>query len=128
CSRVELYSICAVDWSCRTFSKVHERNTKMHSVTALATHRTHQLKGLSLLSVALSVLVVMFTVPARANAQTMPVLPPDFNDTEFARFVVYPTALAFAPDGRIFITEKYGRVRVVKNGALLATPFVTRAV
>ncbi len=35
-----------------------------------------------------------------------------------------PTAMVFVPDGRIFVTEKAGRVRVVKNGALLATPLI----
>ena len=34
-----------------------------------------------------------------------------------------PTGFALAPDGRIFITEKAGAVRVHKNGALLPTPF-----
>lgn len=33
------------------------------------------------------------------------------------------TAIAFAADGRIFVTELNGAVRVVKNGALLAQPF-----
>src|SRR6185369_9714795 len=28
-------------------------------------------------------------------------------------------------DGRVFVCEQSGRVRVVKNGALLSTPFVT---
>jgi glucose/arabinose dehydrogenase len=38
------------------------------------------------------------------------------------------TAMAQAPDGRIFVAEQGGRLRVVKNGSLLATPFVTLAV
>jgi glucose/arabinose dehydrogenase len=33
------------------------------------------------------------------------------------------TAMAQAPDGRIFVTQQTGAVRVVKNGVLLATPF-----
>ena len=32
--------------------------------------------------------------------------------------------MAFAPDGRIFVAQKNGRVRIVKNGTLLATSFV----
>lgn len=36
-----------------------------------------------------------------------------------------PWALAFAPDGRLFITERRGRVRVVQNEKLLAEPWVT---
>lgn len=35
-----------------------------------------------------------------------------------------PTTMTFAPDGRLFLCEKSGRVRVVKNGAMLGTPFV----
>jgi glucose/arabinose dehydrogenase len=38
--------------------------------------------------------------------------------------VYYPTAMATAPDGRIFICEKEGRVKVFKNGAILNTPFL----
>ncbi len=34
-----------------------------------------------------------------------------------------PTAMEFSPDGRIFISEKIGRIRVVQNGTLLPTPF-----
>ena len=35
------------------------------------------------------------------------------------------TAFAQAPDGRLFIAEQGGTLRVVKNGALLATPFAS---
>lgn len=35
------------------------------------------------------------------------------------------TTMAFAPDGRLFIAEQTGALRVVKEGALLPTPFVT---
>jgi glucose/arabinose dehydrogenase len=38
------------------------------------------------------------------------------------------TAFAQSPDGRIFIAEQAGSLRVVKNSALLATPFMTLAV
>ncbi|MBI2723561.1 MAG: PQQ-dependent sugar dehydrogenase [Chloroflexi bacterium] len=36
-----------------------------------------------------------------------------------------PTAFTFAPDGRIFVAEKGGAIKVVKNGAVLPTPFYT---
>jgi glucose/arabinose dehydrogenase len=35
------------------------------------------------------------------------------------------TAIAVAPDGRLFVAEKSGRLRVVKQGQLLPAPFVT---
>jgi glucose/arabinose dehydrogenase len=36
-----------------------------------------------------------------------------------------PWSLAFAPDGRIFITERPGRIRVVERGQLLPQPALT---
>ena len=36
-----------------------------------------------------------------------------------------PWALAFAPDGRIFVTERTGRVRVIERGALRPEPWAT---
>ena len=42
--------------------------------------------------------------------------------------LVAATAFAQAPDGRLFVAEQGGTLRVVKNGALLATPFVSIAV
>jgi glucose/arabinose dehydrogenase len=38
------------------------------------------------------------------------------------------TAIAQAPDGRIFVAQQGGALRVVKNGALLATPFLSLTV
>jgi glucose/arabinose dehydrogenase len=35
------------------------------------------------------------------------------------------TTMALAPDGRIFVAEQAGRLRVIKNGSLLPTPFLT---
>ena len=36
-----------------------------------------------------------------------------------------PWALAFAPDGRLFVTERVGRIRVIENGALREQPWAT---
>src|SRR4051812_37004902 len=36
-----------------------------------------------------------------------------------------PTQMDFAPDGRLFVSQQDGKLRVIKNGGLLATPFVT---
>ena len=32
-------------------------------------------------------------------------------------------SLAFAPDGRLFLTERPGRIRVIRNDSLLAAPW-----
>ena len=36
-----------------------------------------------------------------------------------------PTAMEIAPDGRIFVCEQGGNLRVIKNGVLLPAPFMT---
>src|SRR5690606_19823024 len=36
----------------------------------------------------------------------------------------FPVKLAFAPDGRLFFTEKGGRVRILQNSQLVQQPFV----
>lgn len=64
-------------------------------------------------------------VCAAASAAT---LPAGFSETTIASGLSNPTAMAIAPDGRIFICQQGGALRVVKNNALLATPFVTLTV
>lgn len=55
-------------------------------------------------------------------------LPAGFTETRVAAGLASPTAMAIAPDGRIFVTEKGGALRVVKNNALLPTPFLNVSV
>jgi glucose/arabinose dehydrogenase len=55
-------------------------------------------------------------------------LPTGFSQIRVATTLTEPTAMAFAPDGRLFVTEQGGALRVIKNGALLATPFMTLSV
>src|SRR5262245_44862543 len=55
-------------------------------------------------------------------------LPSGFTETQFVDGLTDPTSMAFAPDGRLFVTEQGGDVRVVKNGQLLSVPFVSLAV
>jgi len=51
-------------------------------------------------------------------------LPDGFSRSTLVQGLGDATAMAFSPDGRLFICEQGGALRVVKNGALLATPFV----
>ena len=60
--------------------------------------------------------------PRRLLATT---LPDGFGESMVASGLNSPTAMAFAPDGRLFVALKGGELRVIKNGALLPTPFVT---
>lgn len=53
------------------------------------------------------------------------IVPSGFVESKIASGFNRPTQIEIATDGRIFVLEQGGSVRVVKNGALLATPFIT---
>jgi glucose/arabinose dehydrogenase len=55
-------------------------------------------------------------------------LPAGFVESTVASGIDSPTAMAIAPDGRIFVCSQTGALRVIKDGVLLATPFVTLSV
>ncbi len=63
-----------------------------------------------------AVAVAAFLLPLGTRAAT---LPTGFSETVFASGLSAPTAMAFAPDGRLFVCQQGGRLRVIKNGALL---------
>jgi len=64
-------------------------------------------------------LVLLFAFAV--NAAT---LPPGFSETGISG-LANPTAMEIAPDGRIFVCQQGGSLRVIKNGVLLSTPFLT---
>ncbi|MGB7156792.1 MAG: PQQ-dependent sugar dehydrogenase [Tepidisphaeraceae bacterium] len=51
-------------------------------------------------------------------------LPSGFREVQVVTGLPEVTSMDFSPDGRLFITELDGSVRVVKNGQKLATPFL----
>jgi glucose/arabinose dehydrogenase len=51
-------------------------------------------------------------------------LPSGFVETQISG-LSNPTAMELAPDGRLFVCQQGGQLRVIKNGVLLATPFLT---
>lgn len=51
-------------------------------------------------------------------------LPSGFVDELVVSGLSSPTTFAFAPDSRIFVVQQAGRIRVIKNGQLLASDFV----
>jgi glucose/arabinose dehydrogenase len=55
-------------------------------------------------------------------------LPAGFSETQIAGGLASPTAMERAPDGRIFVCQQTGQLRVIKNGALLPAPFVSLTV
>lgn len=61
----------------------------------------------------------------RANAQTYP---SGFTEVQVATGLSNPTVMTAAPDGRIFIAQQNGTLRIFKNGSLLSQSFVTLSV
>ena len=73
-------------------------------------------------------LSVVFAGCSALHAST---LPTGFSESQFggsSANISSPTAMAFSPDGRLFVCQQSGQLRVIKQGTLLATPFLTVAV
>jgi glucose/arabinose dehydrogenase len=70
--------------------------------------------------ISLVLLLVACTKPA-----TMPATPKSRNVTVVAQGLEVPWSIAFAPDGRMFVTERPGRVRVIESGRLRAEPLLS---
>lgn len=59
--------------------------------------------------------------------QTYAAVPVGFSQKVVVKNLVNPTRLAIAPDGRIFIAEQAGRIKIVEKGTLLPQPFLNIA-
>jgi glucose/arabinose dehydrogenase len=70
-----------------------------------------------------AILCLVLLAPRPAAAAT---LPSGFTESVIATGLNRPTAMTFAPDGRLFVCEQGGALRVITAaGTLLATPFTT---
>ena len=63
-------------------------------------------------------LFAFVTLAALAAAELAPAatLPPNFTRSQVVGGLASPTAMDFAPDGRLFVAEQRGTLRVVKAG------------
>ena len=77
---------------------------------------------------SLLLLVAVVIIAAAQTPMRAATLPSGFSESLVASGLASPTAMQFAPDGRLFVAEQGGRLRVIKNGALLPTPFLTLTV
>jgi glucose/arabinose dehydrogenase len=69
----------------------------------------------------------LFLFLVQASAVNAATLPAGFTETSISG-LSNPTAMEIAPDGRIFVCQQGGSLRVIKKGVLLATPFLTLSV
>jgi glucose/arabinose dehydrogenase len=65
-------------------------------------------------------LLALLSAPAAADAD--PELPDDFAKVTVATGLWDPTAFAYAPDGRVFIVERRGRLMVARPGSQTVQP------
>ncbi len=72
-------------------------------------------------------LVAAGLIVTRGARAAEPALP-DFHIDVYATGLGMPTALAFAPDGRLFVGDKSGAIRIVENGVVRDGLFATVAV
>ena len=61
------------------------------------------------------------------SVQTYAAVPPGCSQKVVVRNLVNPTRLVIAPDGRIFIAEQAGRIKIVERSILLSQPFLNIA-
>lgn len=73
------------------------------------------------LAVAVAFIFLLIGMRPAASAAT---LLAGFDETPVASGLSRPTALAIAPDGRFFVAEQAGKLRVIKDDQLLQEPFV----
>lgn len=71
---------------------------------------------MKMLSVAAVALLLLLTGPAWAQGP---------QPQTVVEGLEFPTGLAFAPDGRMFVNERPGRIRLFSNGRLDPTPIAT---
>jgi glucose/arabinose dehydrogenase len=69
----------------------------------------------------LAALLFIFSIANYAGAQTFP---PGFNQVLVAPGLTQPTTMTIAPDGRFFIVQQNGILKILKNGAILPQPFI----
>lgn len=69
--------------------------------------------------------LMLFLIATTSNVKAVVTLPTGFSQVLVAGGITAPTTLAAAPDGRFFIAQQYGQLRVVKNDTLLTRPFMT---
>src|SRR5581483_570825 len=82
----------------------------------------------NILRLAFLLLFLVFVLPAVSLAAppgSTASVPSGFTETSYGSGLSLPTAMDIAPDGRIFVTEQGGNLRIIKNGSTLSTPFLT---
>ncbi len=78
--------------------------------------------GITVIAIVLSLSTTVAGGSTPSDLARVPDLPEGFAQRVIATGFTGATAMAVAPDGRVFVCEQTGALRVVKNGALLPDP------
>ena len=74
---------------------------------------------------AAPLMAALLVLVSSGSAHSASTVPSKFTDSLVAQ-VSNPTSMAIAPnDGRLFVAQKSGKLRVIKGGKLLSKPFLT---
>ena len=77
---------------------------------------------------SVGVIVPLLLISVLSLSVAAATLPAGFVESTVASGLSSPTAMDFAPDGRLFVCLQGGNLRVIKNGVLLPTPFLSLSV
>ncbi len=69
-------------------------------------------------------LLALLSVALTCHRVVASSLPPGFTEIDVVTNLANATAMEFAPDGRLFVCEQDGALRIIRDGRLLATPFL----
>lgn len=75
--------------------------------------------------IAVTSLLAGLVAAAPQAAVSATTAPSGYTVSKVAGGLTKPTAMEISPDGRIFISEQTGTIRVIKQGKLLSKPFLT---
>lgn len=75
-----------------------------------------------------TVLIVASFFILTTQLKTQTFTQPGFNQVLVANGISNPTVMEFAPDGRLFVAQQNGALRIIENGVLLGTPAITLSV
>src|SRR5947209_6165350 len=76
----------------------------------------------SMMMKPLAVALILLALPQATKAQTFKSSAGDLKVETVAGGLVHPWALAFLPDGRMLVTERPGRMRIVTFDGQLSAP------
>jgi glucose/arabinose dehydrogenase len=99
------------------------------SATSEPVHQTESKENQSPIGLVYRIVFLLFgtavLLTMLSHSSPGATLPGGFTESQVASALANPTAMEFAPDGRLFVCEQAGRLRIIKDGVLLATPFLT---